>query len=155
MNKLCVEEMDAIWTHLYVIQALAHVVQAHGLSYGRLDAVNVWGEKVGSPEAIPAHAGRPSLQTQDLTSQSPAAVRSEPVVVLAAGPRLLLVGRWRLVYGVDIKGVAEVGVGVAGLCVRQGLVGRREVGWLEIRAGRVREGRSRTVEVLTDRGQVG
>ena len=81
-------------------------------------------------------------------------MRAEPVLALAAGPRLLLVRRRRLVYGVDVERVAEVRVRVAGLRVRDGLIGRREVRGLEVRAGRVSEGGRRAVEVLADRGQV-
>lgn len=57
-------------------------------------------------------------------------------------------------YGVDVERVAEVGVGVTGLRVGDGLVGRREVGGLEVRTARVGEGRRRAVEVLADRWQV-
>lgn len=139
-----------------VLQAVAHVLQPHVITDHRLlDAVGVRGQQLRSAEGVPPHPGRASLQTQDLTGQAAPGVRPEPVLALPARPRLLLVRRRRLVYGVNVEGVAEVGVGVAGLRVGDGLVGRREVGRLEVRRGRVGERGRRAVQVLTDRRQVG
>lgn len=143
------------FTHLNLLQSVPHVVHAHAVANDRLvDAVRVRGQQLRPAEPFPPHPGRASLQAQDLTRQAAPPVRAEPVLALPAGPRLLLVRRRRLVYGVDVEGVAEVGVRVAGLRVGDGLVGRREVRRLEVRAGRVREGGRRAVEVLADRWQV-
>lgn len=142
-------------THLNVLQTVAHVLQPQVIAYHRLlDAVCVRRQQLRSAEAVPPHRGRSSLQTQDLTGQAAPGVRTEPVLALPARPWLLLVRRRRLVYGVNVEGVAEVGVGVAGLRVGDGLVRRREVRRLEVRRGRVRERGRRAVQVLTDRRQV-
>lgn len=101
----------------------------------------VWREKLWPAEAFPPHPGRASLQAQDLAREPAPPVGAEPVLALPSGPRLLLVRRRRLVQGVDVERVAEVRVGVTGLRVGDGLVGRREIRRLEVRASRVREGR--------------
>lgn len=122
---------------------MPHVVHPHVLAHhSRLQAVRVRGQQLRPAEPFPPHPGRASLQAQDLTRQS---APPEPLLGLPAGPRLLLVRRGRLVYGVHVEGVAEVRVRVAGLRVRDGLVGWGEVGGLEVRAGRVREGGRRAV----------
>lgn len=141
-------------THLDVLQSVPHVVHPHVIPNDRRVEAVVRREQLRPAEPFPPHPGRASLQAQDLARQAAPAVRAEPVLALAAGPRLLLVRRGRLVYGVDVERVAEVRVRVAGLRVGDGLVGRREVRGLEVRAGRVREGGRRAVEVLADRGQV-
>lgn len=134
---------------------MSHVVHPHAVTDHRLvDAVSVRRQQLRPAEAFSPHPGRASLQAEDLTGQAAPAVRAEPVLALTARPRLLLVRRRRLVYGVDVERVAEVRVGVAGLRVGDGLIGRRKVRRLEVRRGRVREGRRRTVEVLADRRQV-
>lgn len=126
------------YTHLDVLQAVAHVLHSHAVPNHRLvDAVCVRRQQLRSAEAFPPHPGRSSLQTQDLAGQAAPGVRSQPVLALPAGPRLLLVRRRRLVYGVNVEGVAQVGVGVSGLRVGDGLVRRREVRRLEVRRGRV------------------
>lgn len=131
---------------------MAHVVHPHVIHHNRgLQAVRVRGQQLRPAEPFPPHPGRASLQAQDLTRQP---APPEPLLALAAGPRLLLVRGGRLVDGVHAEGVAEVGVRVAGLRVGDGLVRRREVRGLEVRAGRVREGGRRAVEVLADRWQV-
>ncbi len=117
---------------------MPHVVHPHVIANNRrVYAVRVWGQQLRPAEPFPPHPGRASLQAQDLTRQSAPRVRAEPILALPAGPRLLLVRRRRLVYGVDVERVAEVGVRVTGLRVGDGLVGRREVRGLEVRAGRV------------------
>lgn len=142
-----------------------HVVHGHALpDHRRLDAVGVRGQQLRPAEALPPHPGRapsspPSssaVQAEDLAGQAAPAVRRQPLLALAARPRLLLVvGRRRLVQGVDVEGVAQVRVRVTGLRVGDGLVGGREVRRLEVGAGRVREGGRRAVQVLADRRQVG
>lgn len=142
-------------THLNILQAVAHVLHPHVIANHRLvDAVCVRRQQLRSAEAFPPHPGRSSLQTQDLTGQAASGMRAEPVLALPAGPRLLLVRRRRLVYGVNVERVAEVGVGVARLRVGDWLVRRREVRRLEVRRGRVGERGRRAVQVLTDRRQV-
>lgn len=135
---------------------MAHVLHPHVLPQHRLiDAVGVGGQQLRSAEALPPHPGRPPVQTQDLGGQPPTGVSPQPVLALAAGPRLLLVGGRRLVDGVDVEGVPQVGVRVPGLRVGDGLVRGREVRRLEVRRGRVGEGGRRAVQVLADRRQVG
>lgn len=76
---------------------------------------------------------------------------SSMFLALAAGPSLLLAGRWvRSVDGVQGEGVSKVGIRVCGLGVGQGLVRRWEVRGLKIRRPRVRERGSWTVQVLAD-----
>lgn len=142
-------------THLNILQAVAHVLHPHVIAnHWLVDAMSVRRQQLRSAEAFSPHPGRSSLQTEDLTGQAAPGVRAERVLALPAGPRLLLVRRRWLVYGVNVEGVAEVGVGVAGLRVGDGLVRRREVRRLEVRRGRVWEWRRRAVQVLTDRRQV-
>lgn len=147
---------SSLQTHLNVVQFVAHVVHAHVVTdHGRVQAVGVRGQQLRPAEPFPPQPGRASLQAQDLTCQSSPGVWAQGLLTLPARPRrLLLVQRLRLVDGVDVEGVAEVCVGVAGLRVGDGLVWRREVRGLEVRGGRVWERRRRTVEVLTDRWQV-
>lgn len=125
-------------THLYILQPVPHVVHSHVIPNNRgVDAVPVRGQQLRPAEPFPPHPGRTSLQAQDLTRQSAPCVSSEPILALPPGPRLLLVRRRGLVYGVDVKGVPEVGVGVTGLRVGDGLVRGWEVRGLEVRTGRV------------------
>jgi len=113
-----------------------HVVHPHAVTDNRrLYAVHVRRQQLWPAEAFPPHPGR-AVQAQDLTRQSAPPVPSEPLLGLPPRP-VLLVRRLRLVYGVDVERVPEVGVGVTGLRVGDGLVGRREVRGLEVRTGRV------------------
>lgn len=125
-------------THLHILQSVPQVDHPHVITNNRLlDAVRVRGQQLRPAEPFPPHPGRASLQAQDLTRQAAPTVCAETILALSAGPRLLLVRRRRLVYGVKVERVAEVGVVVAGLLVGDGLVGRREVRGLEVRTGRV------------------
>lgn len=67
-------------------------------------------------------------------------------------PPGMLLGLVQWVQGV---GVINVGVRVLALVVRKRLVGRREVGRLEVRGGGVRERRGAGVRALRDRAQLG
>ncbi len=136
-------------THLNIIQSVAHIVQTDVITHG-IDSMNVWRQQLRSPE-IPPHPGRAPFQAQNGVGESAAAVGPDGLLTLPSGPWLLLI---RVVYWVDTKRVAQVGVRVAGLGVRQRLVRGGEVRRLEVRAGGVREGRLRAVEVLAHRGNV-
>lgn len=112
---------------------MAHVVHSHVTNTRRLYAVHVRGQQLRPAEAFPPHPGG-TIQAQDLTRQAAPPVPTEPILALPPGP-LLLVRRRRLVQRVDVERVAEVRVGVTGLRVGDGLVGRREVRRLEVRTG--------------------
>lgn len=116
-------------------------------------------KQLGASVGFPAAGGRAAFQRGEVGYETWAAVGGETgrVLALPVGPSaLLLAGGWRrrLVQRVDGKWVSKVGVGVAGLRVRQRLVRRGKVGGLEVGGARVRERRSRTVQVLADRREV-
>lgn len=126
-------------SHLDVLHPVVHLVHPHVVADHRgLQAVHVCGQQLRPSEALSPDPRGTAVQTQNLSGQAAAGMRPQALLTLAARPRLLLVGRLGLVYGVDVERV-HVGVRVAGLRVGDGLVRRREIRGLEVRGGRVRQ----------------
>lgn len=126
---------------------------------GGVEAVAVGQQQLGAAVGFSTAPGRAALQGREVRDEAGATVGGEAgrLLALPGGPSALLLAggrRRRLVQGVDGERVPEVGVGVAGLRVRQRLVGRGEVGGLEIGGSRVGERRGRAVQVLADRREV-
>lgn len=147
--------------YLHLLHLVGHVVQAQVIGQGGgVQPVPVGQEELGASVGFPAAGGRAALQRREMGDEAGAAVGGEAGRLLALPVRpsaLLLAGgrRRRLVERVDGEGVPEVRVGVAGLGVRQRLVRGWEVGGLEVGGARVGERRSRAVQVLADRREVG
>lgn len=147
--------------YLHLLHLVGHVVQAQVIGQGRgVQPVPVGQEELGASVRFPATGGRAALQRREMGDEAGAAVGGEAgrLLALPVGPSALLLAggrRRRLVERVDGEGVPEVGVGVAGLGVRQWLVRGWEVGGLKVGRARVGERRSRAVQVLADRREVG
>ena len=133
---------------------MAHFVHPHVIAnHRRLQAVYVCRQQLRPSETFSSDS-RAAFQAQNLTGQTAPGMRSQALLTLPTGPRLLLVRRLWLVYGVDVERV-DVRIRVAGLWVWDGLVGRWEIRGLKVWASRVWEWGGRAVQVLTDGWQVG
>ena len=96
---------------------MAHFVHPHVIAYHRrLQAVNVCRQQLRPSEPFSPDPRGTAFQAQYLTGQTAPGMRSQALLILPTGPRLLLVRRLGLVYGVDVERV-DVRIRVARLWV--------------------------------------